>query len=139
MRERVVVLLGALILCASGCASAGAGSGSGKSSDLITQSEIAASNQETAYDVVERLRPVWISRAKNYVVQPYKVSTQAAGQVLVFLDQTKQGDIETLRNISTAQITSIEWMDPPTATARLPGIGFEMIGGAIVAHSRPKR
>ena len=134
-------VLTAAILAAGicGCASSGAvGGGSGRSSSVITESEIAGVNQRNAYEVVERLRPNWISRANNSRVNTYKVSSDTTGAVLVYVDEIKQGEIEALRNIPVAQVTSIQWLDAATAAAVLPGVGLDIITGAIVVHTRRK-
>jgi hypothetical protein len=139
---RVNRFLTAAVLAAGlwGCASSGAvGSGSGKNSSVITESEITASNQQNAYDVVERLRPNWISLGKNYSVNTYRVSSDTTGAVLVYVDDVKQGEIEALRNIPVSYVTSIQWLDAATATAILPGVGLDIITGAIVVHTRRKK
>jgi hypothetical protein len=122
-----------------GCASAGtAGSGGGKNSNVITESEIAASSQRTVYDVVQHLRPTWITRGKNYIVNTYRVSSDTTGAVLVYVDNIKEGEIDALQNIqlSLADVASIQWLDPQTATATLPGAGGNIITGAIVIRRK---
>jgi hypothetical protein len=133
--------LSAAVLAAGiwGCASAGtSGTGGGKNSDVITESEIAASNQHTVYEVVQRLRPAWITRGKNYLVNTYRVSMDTTGAVLVYVDNIKEGEIESLQNIqlSIADVASIQWLDAQTASGTLPGAGGNIITGAIVIHRK---
>ena len=88
--------------------------------------------------ILLRPRPNWISRANNSRVNTYKVSSDTTGAVLVYVDEIKQGEIEALRNIPVAQVTSIQWLDAATAAAVLPGVGLDIITGAIVVHTRRK-
>ncbi len=139
MINRVMPLIAALMLVAAGCASSGTSTSStsaaGQNPMLITTAEIDSSNQRNAYDVVERLRPSWISRARTSKVSVFSGDT--TGMVAVYLDDLRQGNIEALKEIPVAQIGSIQWLDAASARATLPGMGMEIISGAIVVRRRP--
>jgi hypothetical protein len=126
----VMVVLGA----ANACASAGAGAASPAtktSPNLITAAEIDAGDFRSAYDVVQRLRPNWFTKAAG--------GSQAIGGgsgLLVYLDNTRMGGVEALRDLTPGGIQSLEYMDASTAQSKLPGIGSSVISGAIRARSR---
>ena len=151
------LMIAAVVACASSGATSGgaAPSGAAKTSspkvrtnpDLITKAEIDAGGFRDAYDVVQRLRPTWFTKAKSSSAQSMggiqvsggnsgvQSSSTGAG-LLVYLDNTRMGGTDALRDIPATSITALQYMDAATATARLPGIGSTVISGAIVATSR---
>jgi hypothetical protein len=114
--------------------------------DLITKAEIDAGGYRDAYDVVQRLRPTWFTKAKSSGAQSMGgiqvsggsgvQSGSTGGGLLVYLGSTRMGGPEALRDIPATSISALQYMDAATATARLPGIGSTVISGAIVATSR---
>ena len=118
--------------------------------EFITTSEIEAATFRDAYEIVQRLRPNWFTKTRassggslsgtqvagsgNSIsgVQP----GSTGGVLVVYLDNTRMGGPEALRDISASAIASLQYMDAATATAKLPGIGSTVINGAIVATSR---
>jgi len=148
-----LLMIAALVACASpGGAAAGdaAKASSPKvrtNPDLITKAEIEAGGFRDAYDIVQRLRPTWFTKAKSSGAQSMggiQVSGGYSGVqsgstgagLLVYLDNTRMGGTAALRDIPATSITALQYMDAATATARLPGIGSTVISGAIVATSR---
>ncbi|HEY1953699.1 MAG TPA: hypothetical protein VGG76_12920 [Gemmatimonadaceae bacterium] len=141
-----------LTACAtSGAGGAGSAAGATRANtDVITTSEIDGATFRDAYDVVQRLRPSWLTRARASSggslggtqvagssgsmsgVQP---NASSAGLV-VYLDNARMGGPEALRDISASAINTLQYMDAATATAKLPGIGSSIISGAIVVTSR---
>jgi hypothetical protein len=158
MRRLPAVLSSCLILAAVvACASAGGTGASGTSGarvksnpDVITRAEIDSGNFRDAYDVVQRLRPTWFTKARATSsgslsgtqvtggsggmsgVQP----TSSGGGLVVYLDNTRMGGPEALRDLPATSVSSLQYMDAATATAKLPGIGSSIVTGAIVATSR---
>jgi hypothetical protein len=65
-------------------------------------------------------------------VQP----TSSGGGLVVYLDNTRMGGPEALRDLPATSVSSLQYMDAATATAKLPGIGSSIVTGAIVATSR---
>jgi hypothetical protein len=146
------LMIAALVACASpGGATAGetAKASSPKvrtNPDLITKAEIEAGGFRDAYDVVQRLRPTWFTKARSAGAQSMGGIQVAGGSgvqsgstgagLLVYLDNTRMGGTAALRDIPATSITALQYMDAATATARLPGIGSTVISGAIVATSR---
>lgn len=150
IRRRFLLSLAALALVAGGCATTGASRTSSTLSanpNLITTAEIDAANLRDAYQVVEHLRPTWISRGTAPTVNmggavmnnPVTGATGSGGPrggVIVYYEDSKQGWLEALRDIPASQVGSIQWLDAATATAILPGLGSDIITGAIVVHHR---
>jgi len=151
------LMIAALVACASsaGTTSGGATAGGAAQAssprvrtnpDLITKAEIDAGGYRDAYDVVQRLRPTWFTKAKSSGAQSMggiqvaggvsARSGSAGGGLLVYLGSTRMGGPEALRDIPATSIATLQYMDAATATAKLPGIGSTVISGAIVATSR---
>ncbi|MFL5499614.1 MAG: hypothetical protein ACJ79Q_00100 [Gemmatimonadaceae bacterium] len=118
--------------------------------EFITTAEIDAATFRDAYEIVQRLRPSWFTKARassGGSLTGTQVSGSSGGMsgvqsggsggtLVVYLDNTRMGGPEALRDISASAITSLQYMDAATATAKLPGIGSTVISGAIVATSR---
>jgi len=128
-----------------GCSTAttsGSSSPTKSDAELISIGEINSQNFRNAYEVVQRLRPTWLTkngaptRLGMTVGGGGGVQTDPGSGVLVYLDNTRLGGVNALRDITVAGIGSIEYMDAAKATARLPGIGSSAVSGAIVVHSR---
>jgi len=102
--------------------------------DLISTAEIDSQSFRDAYDVVQRLRPNWFTR-KTGGSSARRMGASGSGLV-VYLDKSRMGGVEALRQLNTSAIESLRFMDAATATATLPGLGSSVIAGAIVAQSR---
>lgn len=134
--------LGALGACASGGSSSG-GSSSGdagtsttrtvgapdgrRSGDVLTQDEIERASVSTAYDAVQRLRPVWLRTRGRGSVQ------SSAQYAVVYLDGAQIGGPEALRRIGASDVRSIRFLRAGDATTRY-GTGHE--GGAILVETK---
>jgi len=148
------LMISAVVACASAGGAAGSSSAKANSNtDLITTAEIDAGNFRDAYDVVQRLRPTWFTKARATSsgslsgtqvsgsaggmsgVQP----TSSSGGLVVYLDNTRMGGPEALRDMPASSVSSLQYMDAATATAKLPGLGSSIITGAIVASARSGR
>jgi len=114
--------------------------------DVITLAEIEAGSYRDAYDIVQRLRPTWFTKAKSSSAQSMGgiqvtggagVQSGSTGSgLIVYLDNSRMGGTEALKDIPATAIKGLQYMDAATATAKLPGIGSAIISGAIVATSR---
>lgn len=77
----------------------------------ITMAEIRASRETNAYDLVRRLRPLWLnSRGPTSVMNP--------GDVEVYLNGARLGDRTALREVMIAAITEVRYLDPALADFR---------------------
>lgn len=97
-----------------GCAAAGSStSGARRNPAVITEEEIAAANVVTAYDAVERLRPLYLrSRGETSITTP---GTQYAN---VYVDGLRHGDLNTLRNILANHVQLIRYYNGAEAGSR---------------------
>lgn len=108
--------------------------------DRITTSEIDSQNFRDAYDIVQQLRPAWFTRKSgSSTARRIGVSTSSSAigaGLLVYLDNSRLGGVDALRQLSANAIESLQFMDAATATATLPGIGSSVVSGAIVVRMR---
>ena len=103
MKPFAVLVAAAVMACAT--AGTGGTSVDAGNPNIITAAQIAASQQTNAYDVVSRLRPNFLkSRGRTTVY------AQGSDYATVFLDGQSFGDLSALRNISAAQIRSIQFI-----------------------------
>lgn len=114
------------VLMLAGCASSGGGE-LDANRNLITQEQIAELGVNTAYEVVERLRPRWLRvRASRSHNRPT--------QVVVLVDHMQLEGIEALRDVDARNVATIRWLDSAQA-GQLPGLGSRHVEGAIVIET----
>lgn len=115
-----------MVLVLGGCASSGS---TEREADrnLITQEEIAELGVNTAYEVVERLRPRWLrvrtSRSHNRPTH-----------IVVLVDNMQLEGIRSLWDVDASNIFSIRWLDSAQA-GQLPGLGSRHVEGAILVET----
>ncbi len=95
-----------------GCASSGSGTSGSRSERLITQDEIVTSTAKNAYEVIEQLRPRWLTRLDR---------------VVVYMDNAPL--ILPLNGVAVQEIDQMEFLSAADATTRF---GTNHPGGAIV-------
>jgi hypothetical protein len=108
-----------LAACASGSGGAARTSASVARRDpnLITAEEIAAKPGPTLYDVVRALRPAWMMRNRPTALMP-----QNEGELIVYVDGTRYGNIESLRQFVPNAVQTVRYYSPSDAEARFgPG------------------
>lgn len=127
--RRTVPLSGLLValLALSSCASSGS-EGADSDRNLITQEQIADLGVSSAYEAIERIRPRWLR-----VRTPR--SHNRATVVVVMVDNLQLESVEALRDVDSADVESIRWVDSAQA-GRLPGLGSRHVQGAIVVETR---
>lgn len=127
VRARILlVLLPAVVF---GCTRPQLGPGEISNSQFISEDEIQASGQSTAYDVIHKLRGNFLSyrgetsfdKSKS---QPYPT---------VYLDGQEFGPISTLRSIPASEIASIRLYRSWEATTKF---GTGNMGGVIAISTR---
>jgi hypothetical protein len=119
------VLVGLTLTVAIGCAPAGRPAGHSapprSSAHAITAREIAAATSSTtAYEAIQRLRPLWLSG-------------RGAGRPLVYVDNIWRGGFEELYRISPADIQEIQLLRGYDATTRW---GTGHAAGVILVTTR---
>ena len=104
-----------VVLGAAACASSGGGSGAGPKPgpNLITAEEIARVNAQNAYDAVLKLRPAMLRQR-----QVASANAQASGDLVIYVDNTRLGDVEQLRQISTATIAAMRYFSASEAQTK---------------------
>ena len=126
-------LVAALLLaCAAGCASGGTGA-VGQNRELLTTEQIQGSGGRDAFEVVERLRPLWLRSRGGRSVSHLGTS------IVVFMNGTRMGGPESLRSIPVDLVRTIRYLDGPRASAELTGLGSEHVEGAIVVSTSESR
>lgn len=126
VRGALLVLVASL--STSGCAVlGGAKTGDARDHGMLTKEQIAENHFNTAYDAVEALRSNWL-RARG------PDSFQTPSEVLVYLDNTRLGGTDTLREIAANTIYYMRWFDGVAATGRW-GVGHA--AGVIYVSTHP--
>jgi hypothetical protein len=113
MTRSAQLLVAALLFALAACASTPAQDGERRYRDrsLLTHEELNAIGYRDAYHAVETLRSHWL--------RPRGVdSPTTPGQVYVYLNNARLGGVETLRALSTVEITYIRFYGPAAAGAR---------------------
>jgi hypothetical protein len=124
----LVVSLYALLLAASaiGVRDAAAQTPARKprrDANVITAEELAAKPAQNLYDAVRALRPAWMMRARPTALMP-----QNEGQLLVYVDGTRFGNFESLRQLVPGVALSVRYYSPSDAEAHF---GPGHLNGAI--------
>ena len=97
------------------------------SPDYITSLEVAATPVSNVHDLIYRLRPNWLR------TQTGSIAGNTRSQVIVvYLDNVRIGDIQSLRTISTSGVQSLRYYDATRAATVLRSPGSDPIAGAIV-------
>jgi hypothetical protein len=126
----VILALAAALLLPSACTPAGAGwrepRGAAPASSVISKEEIASVRAGNLYEVVQRLRPGWLTTRG---IQNFSGNT---GMIVVYQDHQRMGELGALRELRPENVVVLRYLDATTA-AMLPGIRpREIVGGAIV-------
>ena len=100
-----------------------------RSPELITRQEIEerAPEVQTAYEVVVRLRPIWLSTRG-----PSSINL-APTDVVVYVNEARRGGPSALRDINRVEIAEIRHLRGTDASMRF-GLGHEQ--GAILVKLR---
>jgi hypothetical protein len=129
-------LAAALTGCASGSASSTATTSSASPAavrssnpDYITSIEVEGTAATNAYDLIRRLRPRWLQTSAASSIGGGTVKGQV---IVVVLDGTRMGGVETLRSIGTSGIKTLQYYDAIRAATVLRDPGSDPVAGAIV-------
>ena len=133
--QAIVVATALLAACAS--SSTPRQSTAGATTDLVTAAEIEATPVQNAYDLVNRLRPRWLTMSGT------RVGSISGGSVrrqiiVVYLDGTRLGGIESLRAVTASSLKSLRYYDATRAATVLRDSGPEQLAGAIVLSSKDR-
>jgi hypothetical protein len=124
-RPFFVLTLAAMLACAS---SGTGGTAVHREPNLITEQEIQASAESNAFDVVTRLRPMFLkTRGRSTII------TGSSEYASVFLDGQYYGELGSLRNIVANQIHEIRYLSGPDAVSKY---GMRYGSGAVDVRSK---
>ena len=103
--RRLCMIAVAVALACSPAAVTPGGSAPRRSSTLLTAAEIRDANLDlgTAFDVISRLRPNWLSHVTESNNPPRREFAR------VFVDGRFYGELESLRNIDASQIGEVRF------------------------------
>jgi len=116
MRLRLGILL-LLLFSASACTTGGSGSSEPRRDrNRLSQEELDEWNQLPAWDVVQRLGPMWMRPGG------VRNSANPAGHyAYVFVDGSPYGPMESLRSFRVENIQEMRFVDATDATIRYGG------------------
>lgn len=121
----------ATVVIGTACSSAPR-SGANTRQDLLTREQImSVSGVSNLYEVVQRLRPRWLETRGGD--RSFALTTE----VVVFQNQSYLGDVQVLGQLGPEVAFEMRWLDGPTASATLPGLGSRHVAGAIVIATSP--
>lgn len=89
------------------------------------QMEEVADQYNTAYSVIEGLRPLWLRKRGRSTTNP--------SEIVVYLDGSRYASPDALRSIPTVDVASMAFLSPAEATNRY---GSGHIHGAILVTSK---
>ena len=84
-------------------------------SRLLTEADLAAATQSNLYDIVQALRPRWLR------ITSVGIQSPQAYTITIFLDDTKLGEPETLRNLGIGGVKAIRYYDASASQQKFPG------------------
>jgi hypothetical protein len=122
-------LYAVMVVATMACASAGtAGARTHREPNVITQDEIAASNEATAYDAIARLRPLFLKTRGRTTI-----NAQTDEYATVFLDGQRYGNLSSLRSIVASQILEARYLPAAEAVGKY---GMQYGSGVIDIKTR---
>lgn len=123
MRLRSAVLLAVVALAAACGGATPAPRAEQRGMDApITEEEIEESQAQDLYTVIQTLRPQWLTRRRQQ-----SISSQTP--LHVYVNRTRLGTVDELRNMPATSATSIAFLSPGQAQFRF---GAGNTNGAIV-------
>ena len=127
MQARVYLLVAALACAGVGCAGNTAGDGTRRDANLITYEEVSETHFTNAYELINALRPNWLQARSQ------SIGTRSAGLPVIYVDGSRMGTVEFLRQIPAGQVQTAQFLRAPEATSRY---GSNHTGGAILIVTR---
>lgn len=88
-----------------------------KSGNVIAKDELTRVAYTNAYDAISQMRPHWLASARQRSPTENEAAGQA-GTIVVYLDGTRLGAMESLRQIALSDVAEIEYFDAREATNR---------------------
>jgi hypothetical protein len=114
-RFQIACLVAIITVSAMACSSPSSNaSGAPKPGpNLITADEIARVNVQNAYEAVQKLRPAMLRQR-----QVATANAQASGELLIYMDNNRLGDVDQLRQISASSIAAMRYFTASEAQTK---------------------
>ncbi|HZI29387.1 MAG TPA: hypothetical protein VFD64_14555 [Gemmatimonadaceae bacterium] len=119
------LLFVAVLTTVTGCGARQGAAGTRGDRNVITFEQLQEGGYRNALEAVEALRRTWL------IERPDGLTTQR--EVQVYLDNSRLGGIQSLRQVSTSDIASIRYIDAATAINRW---GVDHSQGVIMIETR---
>jgi hypothetical protein len=122
MLLRRLLLILALLSSGTACGARQPAGGPRVDRSIITLEQIQEGGFRNAYEAVEGLRATWLKERPDGLT--------AQREIQAYLDNSRLGGVQMLRQIATAQIASIRYIDAATAINRWGvdhGLGVIMV------------
>jgi hypothetical protein len=129
MSHRTLTLFAATCTLVAACSSPTRKASPVPSRNVITADEIARVNAANAYEAIQRLQPRMLAKQRG----PSSISLENQSRILVYVDGTRFGGIESLPLIQATSILKIQFLSASEATFRY---GTGNSAGAIEITSR---
>ena len=123
---RVICAAAMVALSAAACSSSGSAAASGTpraAPNLITAEEISKSSVQNALEAVQKLRPAMLRRPNVA-----SANAQSKGELVVYVDNTRYGPVENLRQIPASSISALRYYSASEAQMKW---GSNHPGGVI--------
>jgi hypothetical protein len=132
LRATLTLLFAAALTACTGAA--GPGGSPRPDSNVITREQIEASNAQNMYDVIQSVRPTWLRTRGTQSFRENATAggsgtgagatvevTPGTGTIVVYLDNSRLGDLTALRQVSPQSVGSAQWYTPAAATTKWGG------------------
>lgn len=125
------------------CAAAAGAQNPARNSNQIVREELQGASASNAYELVQSLRPQWLREKGHETIRTQQaerpngrgrieVATIAdEPDILVYIDNSKFGNVDALRDIPVSGLGWLEFVSPAKATLRW---GSGHTKGVIVVH-----
>ena len=130
MMQRVIVMAALMIVAACGSAPQSVVTGAPGHRDSLFEAEIDTYRAPgmTAYDLIQHLRPEYLrNRGAN------SLRNVTPPTAVVYLDNSKYGDLESLKSINSDMIRQVQYLSANSAQTRF---GMDHTGGAILITTK---
>ena len=91
---------------------------SGRADDVISADEIARASARNVYDIIQQLRPQWLTAARLRSPTEREAGGEP-GEIVVYISGTRYSGVDALRSMTTTVVTLIRYYDAREATTRL--------------------
>ena len=126
MKRRLFSLAVVLLATACGSAQVAPENRTRTRADRLTMEEIQRTELLNMYEVIQRLQPSWLIAPQN---------RGRAMEVGVFMDGTRVGNVEFLRNIPASQVAEARYLRGSAVTTEISSRQAFNLGAAIMLTS----